>query len=244
MGGRRMIEQMLLKLRARDDVSAAEEQILRDSISHVRALGTDEIAVRADVELTECNLLIEGLMCRYKDLANGERQISELHVPGDFVDLHSFPLKKLDHNVLALVPSRIAIVPHERILRITEEHPHLTRLLWFSTTLDAAIHREWVLSLGRRTAIARLAHLLCELHVRLAVVGLADEEGFSLPLTQQDLAECLGMTPVHLNRVLGALKAEGAVTFQRRRVQLENVARLRQIAEFSPDYLFVEKRPR
>lgn len=239
-----MIDQMLMKLRVRDEVSAGEEEILRGLISEVRTVGTDQVVVRADLDLTECNLLIDGIMCRYKDLASGERQISELHVPGDFVDLHSFPLKKLDHSVLALVPSRFAVVPHDRILRVTEEHPHVARLLWLSTTLDAAIHREWVLSLGRRTAIARIAHLFCELHVRLGVVGLADQEGFSLPLTQQDLAECLGLTPVHLNRVLGALKAEEAVTFQRGRVRLHDLPRLRQIAEFTPDYLYVEKRPR
>lgn len=239
-----MIDQMLMKLRARDDVSAREEEILRGLIREVRTVGTDEVVVRADVDLTECNLLVEGFMCRYKDLANGGRQISELHVAGDFVDLHSFPLKRLDHNVLALVPSRIAIVPHERVRQVTEEHPHLARLLWLSTTLDAAIHREWVLSLGRRTAIARIAHLFCELHVRLGTVGLADEAGYDLPLTQQDLAECLGLTSVHLNRVLGALKAEAAVTFQRGRVRLHDIVRLRQIAAFTPDYLFVEKRPR
>jgi CRP-like cAMP-binding protein len=239
-----MIDKMLLKLRARDEVTAAEEEILRGLISEVRTATTDQLVVRAHVDLAECNLLLEGVMCRYKDLANGERQISELNVPGDFVDLHSFGLKKLDHSVLALVPSRFAIVPHERIRQVTEEHPHLTRLLWLSTTMDAAIHREWVLSLGRRTAIARIAHLFCELHVRLGVVGLADEDGFGLPLTQQDLAECLGLTPVHLNRVLGALKAEEAVTFQRGWVRLHNIGRLRQIAEFTSDYLFVEKRPR
>lgn len=235
---------MLLKLRARDDVSEQEEQVLRSSISEIRKVTADQIVVRADTELTECNLLIQGFMCRYKDLANGERQISELHVPGDFVDLHSFPLKKLDHNVLAMVPCRIAIVPHERIRQITEEQPHLTRLLWFSTTLDAAIHREWVISLGRRTAIARIVHLFCELHVRLSIVGMADASGYDLPLTQQDLAECVGMTAVHLNRVLGTLKADGAVSFQRRRVRFHDLERARAIAEFTPNYLFVEKRPR
>ena len=150
-----MIEQMLMKLRARDDVSEMEASILQGSISEIRKVSTDQVVVRADVDLTECNLLVQGFMCRYKDLANGERQISELHVPGDFVDLHSFPLKKLDHNVLALVPCKIAIVPHHRLLQVTQEHPHLTRLLWFSTTLDAAIHREWSFpSVGARRSRA------------------------------------------------------------------------------------------
>jgi CRP-like cAMP-binding protein len=208
---------MLMKLRARDDVSEQEALILQGAISEIRKVTTDEVVVRANVQLTECNLLIQGFMCRYKDLANGERQISELHVPGDFVDLHSFTLKKLDHSVLALVPCKIAVVPHERVLQITRDHSHLTRLLWFSTMLDAAIHREWVVSLGRRTAIARIVHLFCELHVRLSIVGMADATGYDLPLTQQDLAECMGMTGVHLNRTLGTLKADGIVSFQGRR---------------------------
>ena len=129
-------------------------------------------------------LLLDGLMCRYKDLRNGSRQISELHVSGDFVDLHSFTLKKLDHNIMALTPCRIAQVPHERLKAITEQFPHLTRVLWFSTNLDAAIHREWVLSLGRRTALARLAHLFCELHARLQIVGLTDGLDYKIGLTQ------------------------------------------------------------
>jgi len=239
-----LIDQMLMKLRARDDVSEQEALILQSSISEIRTVVTDEVVVRAGVDLTKCTLLVQGFMCRYKDLANGERQISELHVPGDFVDLHSFPLKKLDHSVLALVPCKIAIVPHERVLQMTRDHPHLTRLLWFATMLDAAIHREWVVSLGRRTAIARLVHLLCELQVRLGVVGMADATGYDLPLTQQDLAECLGMTGVHLNRILGTLKADAVVSFQGRRVRFHDVERARAIAEFTPDYLFVEKRQR
>ncbi len=239
-----MIDHLLMKLRARDAVSADEEQLLRDAVSEIRNVAADTVVVRANVDLTGCILLLEGIMCRYKDLANGDRQISELHIAGDFVDLHSFPLKKLDHNVLALTPCRIAIVPHARLETISEQHPHLTRLLWFLTTLDAAMHREWVLTLGRRTALARIAHLFCELHVRLSIVGLADESGFDLPLTQQDLAECLGMTAVHFNRVLGVLKADGAVSFERKKVRFHDLERVRQIAEFTSDYLYVERRRR
>ncbi|MDB5715960.1 MAG: Crp/Fnr family transcriptional regulator [Sphingomonadales bacterium] len=239
-----MIERLLLKLRARDDVSPDKERVLRTAVSHIRPVVADQIVVHAHTDVKECNLLLEGVMCRYKDLADGERQISELHVAGDFVDLHSFPLKRLDHDVLALTAGRIAIVPHDHVLEITEKYPHLCRLLWFSTTMDAAIHREWVLSLGRRSAISRIAHLFCELHVRLGIVGLGEETGFDWPLTQQDLAECLGLTPIHVNRVLGALKTQGVVAVQRGRVAFLDFERLREIAEFSTDYLFIEKRPR
>lgn len=239
-----MIEKLLLKLRARDEVSAQEEGVLRSLVSEVKSVPADVTVVRADVDLSVSNILIEGLMCRYKDLRNGERQITELHVPGDFVDLHSFPLKRLDHNVMSLVPSRYALVPHDRLKEVTESFPHLTRLLWFSTTMDAAIHREWQVSLGRRTSIARIAHVLCELHARLAVVGLAQDLSYRLPLTQFDLAECLGLTSIHVNRTLRELRLMKLATFRNKTVTIEDMEGLKRLAEFNPDYLYLDKRPR
>jgi CRP-like cAMP-binding protein len=239
-----VIEKLLLKLRARDDVSAEEESILRGVVSETKDVAADVTVVRADVDLTTSNILLEGLMCRYKDLYNGERQITELHVPGDFVDLHSFPLKRLDHNVMSLVPCKIALVPHERLQAITETHPHLTRLLWFMTTLDAAIHREWELSLGRRTSLARIAHVLCELHARFQVVGMTQGDSYKLPLTQFDLAECLGLTAIHVNRTLRELRMSRLVTFRNKTVVIENFVELARTAEYDPNYLYIEKRPR
>jgi CRP-like cAMP-binding protein len=179
-------------------------------------------------------------MCRYKDLRNGSRQISELHVAGDFVDLHSFTLKKLDHSIMTLTPCRIAPVPHERLKAITEQLPHLTRLLWFSTNLDAAIHREWVLSLGRRTALARTAHLFCELYLRLQLVGLTEGLTYRLELTQVDLAECLGLTSIHVNRTLKALRESDLVEFRGGTVTIRDFDRLASLAEFDPGYLSAE----
>ena len=136
---------------------------------------------RTGRELTVSTLLLKGMMCRYKDLRNGERQISELHVAGDFVDLHSFTLKKLDHSIMSLTPCTIATVPHQKLAAITEQYPHLTRVYWFHTNLDAAVHREWELSLGRRSALAKIASLFCELHARLAIVGLTEGSNYPLP---------------------------------------------------------------
>lgn len=239
-----MIEKLLLKMRVRDDVSAEEEAVLRGLVSEIKDIPSDVTVVRADTELSVSNILLEGLMCRYKDLGNGERQVTELHVAGDFVDLHSFSLKRLDHNIMTFVPSRIALVPHERLLALTQSYPHLTRLLWFMTTLDAAIHREWALSLGRRTAKAKIAHVLCELHARLEIVGLTDGDSYCLPLTQIDLAECLGLTAIHVNRTLRELRTAGLVTFRNKLVTIEDRAALARIAEFDPGYLYIEKRPR
>jgi CRP-like cAMP-binding protein len=239
-----MIDKAILKLEARDVVSAEEKEVLRDAAARWEDVPSDRVVVRAGEELHVSILLIDGLMCRYKDLRNGERQIMELHVPGDFLDLHSFLLKRLDHNVMALVPCRIAIVPHARLTAITERYPHLTRLLWLTTLIDAAIHREWLVSLGRRSAIQRIAHFFCEMHARLSVVGLAEPAGFPLRITQIDLAECLGLTSVHVNRVLRQLRETGLAVFRDGRVDIADFPGLRRIAEFDPDYLQIERRPR
>ena len=236
-----MIEKHLMRLRARDNVSAHEEQAIRDAMLDPVDVAARTTIIRAGQLLSTSTMLLEGLMCRYKDLRNGERQITELHLAGDFVDLHSFSLKRLDHNIMALTPCRIAPVPHDRLTRITEEHAHLARMYWFSTNLDAAIHREWEVSLGRRSAISKTAHLFCELHVRLGLVGLADETSYDLKLTQVDIAECLGLTAVHVNRTLRDLREQGAVEFSKGRVTIGDMTKLRRIAEFEPAYLYLER---
>ena len=239
-----MIEKHLMKLRARDALTPEEEQAVRDAVAEYRDYPADKTFIRAGQVLDHSTILLDGIACRYKDLRNGERQITELHVAGDFADLHSFSLKRLDHNIMMLTQCRVAIVPHKRLEAITEKLPHLTRVYWFATNLDAAIHREWELSLGRRTALARVAHLLCELHVRLGIVGLVDELSYDLPLTQTDLAECLGLTSVHVNRTLKELRERGQVEFRDRRVTINDLAALRRTAEFTEDYLYLERRPR
>ncbi len=239
-----MIDAHLLKLRKRDEVSAEEEQAIRGAVAEVKQVPADKTIVRAGEDLSVSILLLDGILCRYKDLRDGSRQISELHVAGDFADLHSFTLKRLDHSVMALTPCRIAVVPHERLMAITTEHPHLARLFWFMTNLDAAIHREWVLSLGRRSALSRMAHLFCELAARLGIVGLGDDTGYDLDLTQTDLAECLGLTPVHVNRTLKELRERRLVEFRGGRVAIRDRAGLEHAAEFDPAYLYLERRPR
>lgn len=239
-----MIEKHLMKLRARDELSAAEEEALLDAVTDCREYRSDLTFIEPHRELQHSTLLLEGLMCRYKDLKDGQRQVTELHVAGDFADLHSFTLKRLDHSVMTLTPCRVGIVPHENLRRITEQHPHLTRIYWFATNLDAAIHREWQLSLGRRSAISRMAHLFCELEVRLGIVGLAEDGRYRLDLTQTDIAECLGLTSVHVNRTLRELREQGLVQFRSGGVEIFDLLALRRIAEFDPAYLYLERRPR
>ena len=238
------VDLLLLKLRARDCLSEEEARILRDSVSEVREIPAGKVIVRAGDTLNESNLLVEGLVTRYKDLADGQRQIMEVHIAGDFVDAHAFLLKRLEHDVGSLTPVRLAIFSHDRLREITEEHPHLTRMLWFSTLTDASIHREHILSVGRRSALARVAHLLCELNVRMEVVRLAGDGRFELPMTQADIADVTGLTSVHVNRMLKSLRDQQLLTFRGGEVVIHDWNKLQKVAEFSADYLYLERRPR
>ena len=239
-----MIEAHLKKLRARDQISAEEEAAVRGLVSQVVEIPQDRTLIRHDEELNQSMLLLSGWLARAKDLSSGQRQLAELHVPGDFADLHSFTLKHLDHDVITITRCRIALIPHERLKELTERHPHLVRVYWLMTNIDAAIQREWTLSLGQRSAIQRMAQLFCELDVRLGVVGLAEFHSFEFPLTQNEMGECLGLTSVHVNRTLQELRRRGLVEMQNRRVTILDANELRKVAEFNPAYLYLDKQPR
>ena len=238
-----MIESHFARIRARHALSTEEESAIRDAMGPSRAFEAHHTFIEAGTPLNVSVLLVEGIAGRYKDLSDGRRQITELHVPGDFADLHSFTLKQLDHNLISLTPCRVVLFPHSNLTELTERYPRIARLYWFATNLDAAIHREWVLSMGRRTAIARTAHLFCELQVRLSLVGRAEADGFDFKLSQVDLSECLGLTDVHVNRSLRRLREAGLMTFRGGRVTLHDLDGLREVAEFDPSYLYLSPHP-
>jgi CRP-like cAMP-binding protein len=238
-----MITPHLKKLRKRTEISPEEERVLRDLIVETRRVPADRILIRAGEELNNSVFLLDGWMARSKDMATGERQVTELHITGDFPDLHGFTLKRLDHDIVTLSECTIGLVPHERLLEVTRDYPHLTRVFWFSTNVDAAITRELALSLGQRSAIARMAHLFCELYVRLDVVGRTKGNRYEFPLTQRELSECLGLTVVHVNRTLQELRRKGLVEFENRHLTILDRMGLEGIAEFDPNYLYLERRP-
>ena len=232
-----MSNPLILKLEQRDQLSADEKRVLEGAISRVRVVAADEDIIREGDYPTESSLLLEGFAARYKVLSNGRRQITALHVTGDFVDLHSFLLKPMDHGVLALTPCRLAVVSHAAIEKITEEDPHLGRLLWLSTLIDGAIHREWLTAMGRRSAAAHMAHLICELFVRLEVVGQIQDDTIQLPITQSELGDTLGLSTVHVNRVLQELRKEGLIRLRGSAMTILDWDRLQKVAEFAPTYL-------
>ncbi|HLO20511.1 MAG TPA: Crp/Fnr family transcriptional regulator [Sphingomicrobium sp.] len=236
-----MITVHLKKLRQRIDISSDEERAIRDSVAEVRRIAAGKVVIRAGEELSSSLMLIDGWMARSKDLAGGERQVTQLHVAGDFADLHGFTLKHLDDDITTLSDCRIATVPHERIREITQEYPRLGRIFWFSTNMDAAIQRELVLSLGQRSAISRMAHLFCELYVRLGVVGKTSTDGYEFPLTQRELSECLGLTVVHANRTLQELRRRGLVELENRKLTIADRRGLEGVAEFDPSYLYLDR---
>lgn len=239
-----MIASHIQKLRRRHDISAAEESAIGSAVTEVRRLRAHQTVIRSGQRLNESTLLVEGWLARVKDLRSGVRQFTELHVSGDFADLHSFTLKRLEHDVVSLTPCTVAIVPHDRLREITEKFPHLGRVYWFQTNLDAAIHREWTVSMARRSAIARMAHLLCEMCERLDIIGRVQQGRFAFPLTQSDLAECLGLTSVHVNRTLQELRKRGLIRLENREAELLDPPALQELAEFDPSYLYLEKQGR
>jgi CRP-like cAMP-binding protein len=237
-----MITAHLKKLRLRTTISPDDERVIRDLVSEHRQVPPDEMLVRAGEYLDHSMLLLDGWLVRSKDLPSGDRQILEIHLPGDFADLHSFTLKRLDHDIVSITECIVGLVPHERLINLTEDYPHLTRVYWLSTNIDAAIAREMALSLGQRSAISRMAHLFCELHLRLEVVGKTRDDTFEFPLTQRELSECLGLTVVHVNRTLQELRRRQIVEAENRHITILDRAALEAIAEFDPGYLQLEKR--
>lgn len=236
-----MVSVHVKKLKRRIALSSDEERAVRALAADVRRLSSDEVAVRSGENVNSAILLLDGWMARTKDLSTGERQVTQLHVAGDFADLHSLVLKHLDHDVVALTDCRIAVVPHEQLRALMRDFPRLADAYWFMTAVDAAITRELSLSLGQRSAIARMAHLFCELYVRLRLVDRARGDGYDLPLTQRELAECLGLTVVHANRTLQELRRRGLIELENRQLTILDRRGLEGLAEFDAAYLYGDK---
>lgn len=233
-----MVTRLFLQAHRTPALTPVEVAALEGAMSRSADFAARRIIVRANEPLSQCTLILDGFVERYKDTPQGRRQILALHVPGDFIDLHSYPLKHLEHNVAALTPVRVALFPHAAIRALTERSATLTELLWRSTLIDAAVNREWIVSIGARAAAVRIAHLFCEMYLRLQRVGLADAPRFTLPLTQIDLADATGLTAVHANRMLRQLRERRLIEFRQGAVDILDWPGLQRFAEFDPSYLY------
>ena len=239
-----MLESLYLNLGQHDALSEEEKGLLAGAMMVEMDFATGQDIVPEGSRPGYSTLIIEGLAARYKVLEDGGRQFTSLQVPGDFVDLHAFLLKTMDHGIIALSPCRVIAADHSRLRAITEQAPHLTRLLWLDTLVDGAIHREWIVAMGRRSKTSHLAHLVCELFVRLQVVKQTNGMSFRLPLSQAELADVLGLSIVHMNRVIGALRRLGVIGWANHMVTILDWQRLVEIAEFDPTYLSMNREPR
>jgi len=234
-----MITDRFLRDRCNVILTHEERSRLETTIVKVDTIPARTTIVQAGEKLHQSTLLVEGLMCRYIDDHEGRRQLVAFHVPGDFVDLHGYPLKFLDHDVATLTPVTAAIVPHGALDAINRDEPTLARKLWYATLLDGAIHRAWLFRLGRLDAVGRVAHLLSETNLRLVSAGLSDGREFTLALTQNDLAEICGLTNVHVNRVMRQLREEKLCAFRSFKVEIYDPAGLARRGEFDPGYLYM-----
>lgn len=182
-------------------------------------------------------VVLEGWACRYKILPNGARQVLAYLMPGDSCDLHVGLLEEMDHSIQTITPALVATIDRVEMDVLMHEHRGIAKAMYLGQLIDEGTMRAWITSMGRRASIERAAHLMCELYLRARNVGLTLETRFALPLSQSLLADSLGMTPVHLNRVMKELRASGAMTLQRGSLIIEDPVRLIRIAGFDENYL-------
>lgn len=189
-------------------------------------------------------LLRSGYLYRQKIVGSGARQILAVHIPGDLPDLHNALLDHSDHSVQAMTAGQAAMIPREQIIALANARPKVGMAMWHETLVDTAILREWMTNIGRRTAQARLAHMLCELMVRLGAAGQAGDAAYEIPMTQEQLADCTGMTAIHLNRMLMSLERAGAIARRGRSVSILDWRKLVKLGDFDEAYLHLPARSR
>lgn len=190
------------------------------------------------------NLILEGWACRYKHLEDGRRQIISFFVPGDLCDLNVFILKQMDHSIGTITDVRLAEISRNSFEDAMLRFPRVMQALWWDSLVGAAIQREWTVGLGQRDASERIAHLICELFIRMRSVGLTDGPRCLLPLTQSELADATGLSHVHVNRTLKDLRAEGLIELERRTLTIPDLKALMQRALFNPNYLHLGREGR
>jgi len=196
--------------------------------------------VREGDNPTVVRLMVEGWACRYKDLPDGRRQIVGFFIPGDFCDLNVYILQQMDHSIGAITAVKYLAIPPDMLEDLTEKRPRVAQALLWHELVNNSIQREWLLNIGARSALERMAHLLVELFVRLRAIGKADDNSCHFPLIQSDLADATGVTPVHVNRTLQELRHQGLIELRARRLRILDFERLMRLAMFNPNYLHLD----
>jgi CRP-like cAMP-binding protein len=232
---------LLRKLNAVSGITEDEKRAIAALPYAPREFAADQDIVRIGDSPTESFTIVEGWACRYRILPGGGRQIMAFHVPGDLPDLQSLLLPRLDHSIAAITRTKVAFIRHRDLNELIRQHEGIARALWRDALVDAAIFREWMVGIGRRRAHERIAHLLCEMATKIESVGLAEGDTYPWPVTQLEIADALGLTDVHVNRVIGDYKREGLVSFRRGSFTVHDWPAFKALGQFDPLYLHLQQ---
>lgn len=231
---------MLRKLRLWVNLNAVQEQALLDLPHSVTTIEKQKVFVREGDEVAHCWVVLSGYCVRFKYVGSGGRQIVSIHMKGDLVDLHNALLGVADHGVQSLTSCTLAKIPIEPFRHLSDADPAIKDALWYDTLVDASIHREWVANVGRRDAPTRIAHLLCEFALKMDAIGLQQLQ-YELPMTQDQLADATGLTPVHVNRTLQALEKDGLIErVTAKSVIIGDWKKLAAAGDFQSEYLHLD----
>ena len=236
-----MANPLIHKLSNYVDLSNGDSEALEDLAAQPKQFAAHTDLIHEGDPIGGVYLILTGWAWRYKILSNGYRQIMAYFIPGDLCDQRIFILKRMDHSIGTITRATVAVIPAKTIIKVTDHHSDIARGLWWSTLVDEAITREWVINLGRRAGCERVGHLICEMFVRLRAVGLTDGLSFDFPVTQADLADATGLSPVHTNRKLQELRAEGLISVKGRKLTILDLDRLVNLSMFDPSYLHIER---
>ena len=231
-----MLNPFIRKLEAFGPLPDEDRRSLEQSLGDARRVDVDSDLVREGDRPAACQLIVEGFACRHRTMGDGRRQIMSFEIAGDLCDLHGVLLGQADHSITTLTPCTVTPISRQILTEWTTGRPAMARALWLASLVDAAISREWIVNVGRRTAYGRAAHLLCEVVQRLHSAGLAGH-AHELPLTQLVLADALGLTPVHVNRTLQWLRGEGLIEFGGGSLTVRDWPGLKRAGGFDPAYL-------
>lgn len=232
-----MTNSFIERLRGHGPLSKDEVTLLSDSCSNVRELPAGHHLIREGDEPDPVFVMVEGWAMGYKILPDGGRQIVSFMLPGDFCDIHISMLEAIDHSIVTLTKARVASLPRIQMEQLVQSSPAITRAFWWSQLVDKSISRAWIVSMGRRKGVERVAHLMCELYIRMRHIGLATDDQCEMPLTQLVLSDAVGLTPVHVNRVLKVLRTSNVMELSSGSLKIKDPVMLAHIAGFDGNYL-------
>jgi CRP-like cAMP-binding protein len=235
------VNSLIRKLEQFVRLSPSDRAVLtRAASERVRKFGPRVDITREGDRPKDVHLILSGWACRYKQLEDGRRQVVSFFLPGDMCDLNVFILKEMDHSIGTITAVTVTDLSREFFEEISAGYPRIATALWWETLVNAAIQREWTMNLGQRTALERMAHLFCEVFLRLRLAGLTEDSSCELPLTQADLADATGLSKVHVNRTLQELRAARLVALKGKTLTVPNLERLMNAGLFNANYLHME----